>query len=262
MFGKVSVIMPVFNGEEHVSEAIESVLNQTYKNLELIIINDGSNDNTFNILDVYKKKDSRITVITNNRASGGPALPRNIGMRASNGSYLAFIDHDDVWHHNKLEIQLKILTDLSLYFISSERINISNSQRKLDFKHTNLKINNNLKIFSHQLLRNNLINTSSVVIDKKIIQKEEFNQNSKYISVEDYIMWVELHKKIPYSMKLETPLIKYRITKGSISRNKLRMIRRRWSALEILVGNSITLRIKYMFFYILSYLKKSCSTKF
>ena len=259
MFGEVSVVMPVYNGEEHISEAIESVLNQTYKNLELIIINDGSNDNTFNILCNYKKKDRRVSVIVNNRASGGPALPRNLGIRASNGRFIAFIDHDDVWHYKKLEIQLKFLTDLKLPFISSERINIKSPQRALDFKDINLTTNKYLKISADQLLCNNLINTSSVVIDKKIIQKEEFNQESKYIAVEDYIMWVQLHTKFSHSAKLEIPLIKYRLTNGSISRNKLRMIRRRWSALEVLVGGSLRLRIKYMFFYMLSYIKKKYS---
>ncbi len=254
--------MPVFNGEEHINEAIESVLNQTYKNLELIIINDGSNDNTSKILEVYKNKDSRITVITNSEASGGPALPRNIGMKFSNGSFLAFIDHDDIWHHKKLEIQLKTLTDLNVCFISSERIDIKRSQKDLDYNNIDLHNKNYLKINSHQLLGNNLINTSSVVINKKIVKTEKFNENKKYISVEDFIMWVELHRKIDYSLKMEIPLIRYRLTKSSLSSNKLRMVKRRWSALGILVEDSITLKTKYIILYILSYFMKSYFNKF
>jgi len=105
----VSVIIPCYNGEKFIGEAIESVINQTYQNLELIIVNDGSTDNSKEIIDKYRT-DQRIKYVQHD-ANKGIAKTKNTGIRLARGDYLAFLDQDDVWLPNKLEMQVNCFKD-------------------------------------------------------------------------------------------------------------------------------------------------------
>lgn len=97
-----SVIIPTYNSTLFIERTVESVLNQTCSDFELIIVNDGSNDSTSEILKKLAEKDSRIKVITTPN-SGGPVVPTNIGLTTAKGKYIAFLDHDDEWRPRKLE---------------------------------------------------------------------------------------------------------------------------------------------------------------
>lgn len=101
---KVSVIIPVYNTEKYLSRCLDSVLSNTYKNLEVICINDGSTDNSINILDNYKASDERVIVI--NQKNSGVSAARNAGLNAATGEYIAFIDSDDWVHPQYFEILL------------------------------------------------------------------------------------------------------------------------------------------------------------
>lgn len=92
---KVSVIVPVYNTEKYLPECIDSIINQSYLNLEIILINDGSTDNSSKICDEYASKDKRIIVI--HKANGGQADARNAGLDIANGKYITFIDSDDYY---------------------------------------------------------------------------------------------------------------------------------------------------------------------
>ena len=113
----ISVIMPVYNSEKYISEAIESVCNQSYQNWELLIINDGSTDHTAKIIDEYSKKDSRIKVF--HRENEGVSMARNLGLNQSCGDYVTFIDSDDVYHAERLERMVHVFkqyTDCDIVF--------------------------------------------------------------------------------------------------------------------------------------------------
>ena len=103
---KISVIIPVYNEEEYCNECIDSVINQSYKNLEIICINDKSTDNSLKILEDYAQKDSRITII-NNQENKGLGFSRNVGLEYATGDYIFFIDSDDSILENTLELLLK-----------------------------------------------------------------------------------------------------------------------------------------------------------
>lgn len=100
----VSIITPVYNSEEYLEETILSVINQTYKNWELLLIDDYSTDNSYKIIEKYLT-DERIKYLRNERNSG-PAITRNVGLEKSKGEYIAFLDSDDIWAKNKLELQI------------------------------------------------------------------------------------------------------------------------------------------------------------
>ena len=102
----ISVIMPIYNSEKYVSEAIESVCNQSYKNWELLIVNDGSTDQSSKIIDDYAKKDSRIKVF--HRSNEGVSMARNYALDKCNGNYITFIDSDDVYHPERLKKMMQI----------------------------------------------------------------------------------------------------------------------------------------------------------
>lgn len=103
----VSVVMPSYNAEKYISEAIQSVIAQTYENWELLIIDDCSTDSTANIVKQFSDVDSRITLYSNPK-NMGVALTRNKGMNLANGSWIALLDSDDVWHKDKLEKQIEL----------------------------------------------------------------------------------------------------------------------------------------------------------
>ena len=105
----VSVIMPVYNAKEYVADAVKSVLNQTFKDFELILVDDGATDGSSQICDKYAETDDRITVI--HKENGGICSARNAGMECAKGKYLAFCDHDDIYLENYLETAVKAADD-------------------------------------------------------------------------------------------------------------------------------------------------------
>ena len=104
---KISVIVPVYNAEKYLSRCIDSILNQTYKNFELILINDGSKDNSIEILRKYENIDDRIKVIDN--SNNGVSKTRNIGVRLAEGEYIQFIDSDDFIDKNMFEYAINVM---------------------------------------------------------------------------------------------------------------------------------------------------------
>lgn len=123
---KVSVIMPCFNATDFVAESIESVLNQTFTDFELILIDDGSTDATLGILKQYAAKDNRIVVIE--KENTGPADSRNWGIRVSKGDWIAILDSDDIAMPTRLELQLAyVVNDPNLVALGSDSISINSS---------------------------------------------------------------------------------------------------------------------------------------
>jgi len=127
----VSIITPAYNSEKTIGEAIQSVLNQTYQNWEMIIINDCSRDQTLQIVITYSLKDNRITVIDLER-NNGVANARNIGIKKAKGRYIAFLDSDDLWSPQKLSKQVDFMKEKKCYFSYTAYEIISADGSKLD----------------------------------------------------------------------------------------------------------------------------------
>ena len=126
---KVSIIIPVYNSEKYISKCLDSVLNQTYENIEVLVINDGSKDNSINILRGYEKKDKRIVVI--DKENEGVAKTRNMGIKKATGDYIMFIDNDDFIDEDYVETYLKN-TDYDIVIGSYKRTDIND---KILFKY-------------------------------------------------------------------------------------------------------------------------------
>jgi teichuronic acid biosynthesis glycosyltransferase TuaG len=108
---RISVIITTYNGGKFIDKAIRSVLGQTFRNLELVVVDDGSTDNTVDIVKGFAAKDKRIRLFVLDKNSGGPGFPRTVGVKKSQGSYFAFLDQDDAFMPENLEIKLKIFDE-------------------------------------------------------------------------------------------------------------------------------------------------------
>jgi len=225
----VSIIVPMFNAEKYIAQTIESVLNQIYFNWEMIIIDDCSTDRSRDVVKEYIAKDERIRLIESIENFGGPARPRNIGVKNANGEYLAFLDSDDLWSSNKLQIQINFMKKFDANFTSTDALDIDENSKRIskkgkikqliaDIKRE--KIKKRLRPYSLKgidvLIENNFIYLSSVVLHKSIFQN--FSESKELRGVEDYFLWLNLFEnpKTHY-IKLNDTLLFYRQLSNSLS---------------------------------------------
>lgn len=216
----VSVIIPTYNASQYVIETLNSVINQTHVNIEIIVIDDCSEDNTYDVVHDYLATYSVNYILKKSEKNfGGPAGPRNIGVECSSGDYIAFLDADDIWHPQKLEIQLEYLKNTDAILVSSLKYDFLDGD--------NYHFDNNLdnietkSISYNNTLMKNTIYLSSVLIKKdKLIYK--FNEDNAFSGVEDYDLWLSLLKNGSQALLLKKSLIAYRILLSSLSRNKIK----------------------------------------
>ena len=215
----VSIIMPAYNAEKYIEEAIESVLKQTYRNWELIITDDKSTDDTPKILDEYIRKDARIKVIYLKNNSG-TAIARNTSIEYASGRYLAFLDSDDIWKPIKLEKQLKFMQrkDCAFSFTAYQYL-----QNKPEEKLRIIKIP---KCLTYQeSLRNTIIGCLTVIIDRK---KTGYIKMPLVRAGQDHLTWWSILKRGFKAYGLQENLAEYRRTENSISHNRWKAIKRHW----------------------------------
>jgi glycosyltransferase involved in cell wall biosynthesis len=205
---KVSVIIPTYNSEDYINEAIKSVLSQTYKNYEIIIVDDGSSDNTATLL---KKYQGRLKYFYQNNQ--GSAAARNLGLNNSSGEFIAFLDSDDVWFPEKLEKQVRIMKEnprLAFVFAAAYMVNESGeivkcwdnkNEPTMDFK---------------RLYEKNFICTSTVLLRRYCLERiGNFDENLKMS--QDWDLWLRLAKKFEFKFICQ-PLINYRMHSNNITR--------------------------------------------
>ncbi|MCH8171215.1 MAG: glycosyltransferase family 2 protein [Bacteroidetes bacterium] len=188
----ISVVIPSYNSSEFIRETIESVLNQTYKNFEIIVVDDESSDNTVSILKDLSNKNKRINYyqIPHN---GRPSVPRNYGVEKSNGKFVAFLDADDIWVENKLKKQISEFEkhpDYILVYSMSVTFGVANLfspyYEVLPLLHKVCKRKQEL------LNMGNSITCSTVLINKEHFQKVGGFDEDPNLQIEDYDLWIRL----------------------------------------------------------------------
>ncbi len=217
----VDVIIPNFNKGNFICEAIESVINQTYKNWKIYIIDDNSTDNSKKILQRYKKeKKINIFYLKENK---GPAFCRNYALKKSKSNFIAFLDSDDYWFKNKLKSQLNFMIKNNHPFTFSDYTPIFHSKNFVK-KLAPTKIVN--KFTFKRFIKNSSINTSTMILERKKIKKLKFKNLDL---MEDYIFKCELMKKtkIPF-IKFPKSTAIYRIIDKSRSSQKIKNIYNLW----------------------------------
>jgi len=215
----VSIITPVYNAEKFISESIESVLNQTYNNWEMILVDDCSSDKSSEIINKYAEKDDRIKYIKLDINSGA-AVARNTAIEASKGRYIAFLDSDDLWKPKKLERQLNFMKDNDVAFsftgydIIDEYGNEMNKSVQVPYK-----------IDYNGLLKNTIIGCLTVVVDKEKIG----NFKMPLIRTrQDLATWLMILRRGHIAYGINEPLANYRYVENSISSNKIKVMKKNW----------------------------------
>ena len=215
MTPKISVIMPYYRKRQYILKAIKSVLSQSYKNFEIIIIYDDIDLNDLNYLKKLFKKNNKIKFIVNNKNIGA-GFSRNRGIKISKGAYIAFLDSDDYWHKDKLKLQLNFMINKKL-LISHTNFFIIDKKSKIIGKFSPKKF-----ITYKYLLKSCDIGLSTVIIKKKLMIKYKFpNIKTK----EDYIVWLKIIKKTNKFLCLNKYLTFWRDTPNSLSSSLIQRLK-------------------------------------
>jgi glycosyltransferase involved in cell wall biosynthesis len=214
----VSIIVPTYQCGQFLSQAIESVLAQTYKNYEIIIVDDGSTDNTQEVINRYSHLENIKIVRQSNQ---GPAAARNRGIKLSSGEYIAFLDADDLWLPTKLEKQIIFLEQhplADMVYCDAYIFSGNFTWKKTLF---NISPPASENVFE-RLFQLNFIPILTVVLRRNIFKTSGFFDES-IIGPEDYDLWLRIcqSKSIAF---IQEPLAKYRVSAGQITKQKIRMI--------------------------------------
>ncbi len=215
MINLISVIMPYYNKKKYFLKSISSVLNQTYINLEILIIYDDKNRDDLEYIESCIKNDSRVKIIFNDN-NKGVAYSRNKAISIASGEYIAFLDCDDYWEINKIEIQLNFMLT-----------------HGYDFSHTTYHIiNQNGKVVStmkareileyKKLLQSCDVGLSSVILKRELLNDIKFPEIK---TKEDFVLWLSLAKKSVILFGIDEPLMFWRQTPNSLSSSILQKLK-------------------------------------
>jgi len=203
----VSIVIPCYNSQRTIARALSSVINQTYIDYEVIVVDDGSTDKTKNIIKEFFK-DKSIAYKYLYQENSGPSVARNRGVENASGEYIAFLDSDDTWHKDKLSIQMKLIEENGLNFLGSTyKYNEFNYNDKVDIV---------LKKFTFkQLLLKTRFSTPGVIIKKDFfLSLNGFDTNMKYS--EDNDLWLRVALKEDLNLVVEPRLFRlYKAVYGS-----------------------------------------------
>ena len=238
---KVSIIIPVYNSSKYLKECINSVIKQTYKNLEIIIVNDKSTDNSLEIINSFS--DKRIIVI-NLEKNSGVSIARNKGVEASTGDYICFLDSDDYWNLRKIEKQVKFIKNKA--FIYSDYEFLKNNKRH--------RVNVPKYMTYKDALKNTTIFTSTVMFNMEYLKKEDIYMPNVRLG-QDSSTWWKVLKKVNIAYGMNDVLSIYRVDGESLSSNKFKSVMGTWNILKMEDIN-IFLRFYYFICYIINAIKR------
>jgi len=219
----ISVVMPAYNASEYIERTILSLQEQSYRNWELLVIDDCSTDGTSDLVNRLALDDVRIRLIKLKENFGGPAGPRNIGVKKAQYDLIAFLDSDDIWHPQKLERQVELIGSSKNFFSCSSMIDFEDD--------ANIRVSEISEImvddvdFMAQSLRAK-IPTSSVLVSKELMIEFPFEESADYKAVEDFHCWLRILESGITCKKIRQPLLFYRKSEGQISGQKLQMMKK------------------------------------
>jgi teichuronic acid biosynthesis glycosyltransferase TuaG len=244
----VSIILPYYKKKDFILLTIQSILKQTYKNFEVIIVNDDQSNESKDILENIKKKDTRISII-NNENNFGAGLSRNEAIKIAKGKYLAFCDADDLWEMNKLENQLNFMKKKNINF-SFTSYNIINDLGNIIGNRKAYE-----EITFKQLLRSCDIGLSTVIVEKKTIN--DLNINFPNIKTkEDYVVWLYLSKNGVRIMGLQENLTSWRKLSDSLSSSIFQKILDGYRVYRVYLKLNIVKSLFYLFLLSVNFLIK------
>jgi len=249
----VSVVMPNINGAPFIGKAIMSVLEQSWNNWELVIIDDASSDSSRDIIQKFAKKDKRIKPIFLQQRMGLPGLVRNFGIGKAQGRFLAFLDSDDIWSPEKLTSQIS-------YMMDNDAVLCTTHTRIIDLKGDMTgAYEPQMKLADWNLmLKENVVSTSAMIIDRDKGLEVEF---SDYKYFEDYACWMKLIKSGYNVFIFPEKLTSYRINPSFYILRKMNKFYFRYRIYREYFDLSVYVACKNFIFYFCKGIKKSFGYK-
>ena len=211
----VSIIMPFFDAKETISDSVDSVLAQTEQDFELILVDDCSRDDGYQIVTDKYAGEGRIKIFRL-AVNSGAGVARNFGIEKASGRFVAFLDADDLWYPNKLTVQLSIMLECEIPFICSAYDVIDNNGVSSGFRSPPGELS------YHDLLHENKIGCLTVVYDTEYFGKRYMPTLRKR---QDYALWLSLLRDCENCVCVQQVLAAYRLRPGSVSSNKLEMLK-------------------------------------
>ena len=241
----VSIIMPLYNCETFVEDAIQSILEQTYQNWELIIVDDMSTDNSYSVVEEYIRGEVRIK-LHKMAENSGVAAARNYAIELAEGTFIAFLDSDDLWLPTKLvkQIEAMEMENILLSYGSYILIDENGNSRGI-FKAKN-------KVSYEDMLKTSEIGTLTMMYNADDLGKYYFLE----VGHEDYVMKLQVLKKVEFAKGISEPLAKYRVLNNSLSSNKFIAARWQWKIYREIENLSFLKSIYYFTIYTYIGLKK------
>ncbi len=215
----ISVIIPVYNCEKFIGRTLDSVFAQTYGNFEIVLVDDRSTDESAKIISSYCAQHDNVVYHLQEK-NGGAAAARNTALELAQGRYVAFLDSDDVWKPEKTEKQMALMKEKNA-FLSYTAIETMDENDKPIKKKRKVKESISYK----GLLKNTMIATSSVIVDRNVTKDFRMPE----CDGEDYATWLSLLRGNKTAHGINEALVSYRVRKGSLSGNKMGSIREVWN---------------------------------
>jgi len=242
----VTVIIPYYRKKQYISKSLKSALNQSYKNLEIILIYDDEKKNDLKFIKQLALKDKRIKLVVN-KNNLGAGRARNSGIKISKGKYIAFLDADDIWLKNKISKQLKFM-----------------NKNKVDFTHTSYSIvdENNYVISNRSakdfmclddLIKSCDIGLSTVMLKKKVLKNVKFPELK---TKEDFVLWLKLLSKNIKIYGLKLNLVLWKKGSNSLSSSTFQKILDGYRVYNVYMKYNFIKSIYYLLCLSLNYLKK------
>lgn len=217
--GLVSVIMPIYNAEKYLADAVNSIFEQDYKNIEVVLVDDCSTDRSVEIIAEFQKEHPKIIYHLQEKNMGAGAA-RNKALELAKGRYVAFLDSDDLWMPTKIQRQLDLMKMKKSPFSYTAIEMIDENNNTIKTKRT-IRETCDYKY----LLHNTIIATSSVVIDRTVLG--DFRMPLRR-GGQDYATWLMLLRNGAVACGINEVLVRYRVSSGSLSSNKLKSIKQVW----------------------------------
>ena len=217
--GMVSVITPVFNSEKYIRRTLDSVLSQSYQDIEIVLVDDQSKDRSAEIIRKYQKTHPGIVYFLQPKNMGA-GHARNKALELAKGQYVAFLDADDLWKPEKIKKQVKLLREKHGGFCFTAIEMIDGKDRVIKSKRSVKE-----EIDYQFLLSNTMIPTSGVLIDRTV--KGDFRMHLRR-GGQDYATWLRLLRDGSQAYGIDEALVGYRIDGKSLSSNKLESIKQIW----------------------------------
>lgn len=219
---QISIVVPVYNAVPYLEETVCSLLAQTFSDFEVLLVDDHSNDGSLALAERLAEADPRISAFQVGQRCGGPAGPRNAGVAAARGKWIAFCDADDLWMPDKLALQMQLLRECNAAMCSSEATRFFRDLELLGSGIEGVPPWRKVSFWANRL--KNEVVASSVLVRRDLLRKYSFNSDPRYRAVEDYDCWLRIIEEVGFCVKIKIPLVGYRIRESQISGNKLKQI--------------------------------------